>query len=283
MLKGFKQFLLRGNVVDLAVAVVIGAAFGAVVSALVKDLLTPLIAAIFGKPNFAALAFTVHGSRFSIGDCINAGVSFLMIATGIYFFVVVPINLYQARSRRGQATPDPTTKKCPGGRGGAVADERVSSRAMRRSGLAFVLSLAACQSGAAALRSDGGVVCPAADQLETSCPMQQQEWQAVVAGLSRACVTDADCSVVGGAATCDCDVFIGADWSGTPVGRAAYAGSSAAGLERDFLACCAGYAAHAACDVTQRTPACLDGVCGGHDANVCADAAVPAPPDAGPD
>ncbi|HEY3356235.1 MAG TPA: large conductance mechanosensitive channel protein MscL [Polyangia bacterium] len=113
MLKGFKQFLLRGNVVDLAVAVVLGAAFGAVVSALVKDLLTPLIAAIFGKPSFGAIAFTVHGSRFPIGDFINAVVSFLLIATGIYFFVVVPINLYQARARRGQATPDPTTKQCP--------------------------------------------------------------------------------------------------------------------------------------------------------------------------
>ena len=112
MLKGFKQFLLRGNVIDLAVAVVIGGAFGAVVTALVKDLITPLIAAIVGKPDFSAIAFTVNGSRFLVGDFINAVVSFLLIAAAIYFFVVVPVNALMARMRRGEAPPDPTTKKC---------------------------------------------------------------------------------------------------------------------------------------------------------------------------
>jgi large conductance mechanosensitive channel len=113
MLKGFRQFVLRGNVVDLAVAVVIGAAFGEVVSALVKDLLTPLIAALVGKPDFSAIAFTVNGSRFLVGDFINALVSFVLVAGAIYFAVVAPMNALAARSRRGEAPPDPTTKKCP--------------------------------------------------------------------------------------------------------------------------------------------------------------------------
>ena len=113
MLKGFKQFLMRGNVVDLAVAVVVGAAFGAVVTALVKDLVTPLIAAIVGKPDFSAIAFTINGSRFMVGDFINALVSFVLIAAAVYFFVVVPVNAIVARSRRGEAPPDPTTRKCP--------------------------------------------------------------------------------------------------------------------------------------------------------------------------
>jgi large conductance mechanosensitive channel len=113
MLKGFKQFLLRGNVIDLAVAVVIGGAFGAVVAALVKDLLTPLIAAVFGKPNFSGINFTVNGSVFPVGDFVNAVISFVLIAAAIYFFVVVPVNAVMARARRGQAPPDPTTKKCP--------------------------------------------------------------------------------------------------------------------------------------------------------------------------
>src|ERR1700740_2344427 len=99
MLQGFKQFLLRGNVVDLAVAVVMGAAFGAVVAALVKDLLTPIIAALVGKPDFSALAFEVNGSKFLIGDFINAVLSFLMVAGAIYFFVVLPINTYMEMKR----------------------------------------------------------------------------------------------------------------------------------------------------------------------------------------
>jgi len=112
MLKGFKDFLMRGNVVDLAVAVVIGGAFGAVVTALVKDLITPLIAAIFGKPDFSAILFEVNGSKFLLGDFINAVVAFLMVATAIYFFVVLPVNTLMARIKRGEVPPDPTTKKC---------------------------------------------------------------------------------------------------------------------------------------------------------------------------
>jgi large conductance mechanosensitive channel len=113
MLSGFKQFILRGNVIDLAVAVVIGAAFGAVVAALVKDLLTPLIAAIFGTPDFSALTYTINNSQLLIGDFINALLSFVLVAAAVYFAVVVPVNAIAARRARGQAPPDPTTKACP--------------------------------------------------------------------------------------------------------------------------------------------------------------------------
>jgi large conductance mechanosensitive channel len=113
MLKGFKQFLLRGNVIDLAVAVVIGGAFGKVVTALVNDLLMQLVAAIAGKPDFSAIKFTINGGNFLIGDFINAVVGFVSVAAAVYFFVVVPVNAVMARARRGQAPPDPTTKQCP--------------------------------------------------------------------------------------------------------------------------------------------------------------------------
>ena len=114
MLQGFKQFMLRGNVLDLAVAVVMGAAFGGVVTAMVKDLITPLIAALVGKPDFSAIEFTINESRFLVGDFINAVVSFLLIGTAVYFFIVMPVNQLLARMRRGEAPPpDPTTKKCP--------------------------------------------------------------------------------------------------------------------------------------------------------------------------
>jgi large conductance mechanosensitive channel len=113
MLDGFKKFILRGNVVDMAVGVVIGAAFGGVVTALTADLLTPFIAAIVGKPDFSEIKPTVHGTVFPVGHFINAVVSFLLIAAAIYFFVVVPINALVARMKRGEAPPDPTTKKCP--------------------------------------------------------------------------------------------------------------------------------------------------------------------------
>jgi large conductance mechanosensitive channel len=113
MLKGFKNFLMRGNVVDLAVAVVIGGAFGAVVIALVKDLITPLIAAVAGKPDFSAIVFEVNGSKFLPGDFLNALIAFLMVATAVYFFVVTPVNALMARIKRGDVPPDPTTKKCP--------------------------------------------------------------------------------------------------------------------------------------------------------------------------
>jgi large conductance mechanosensitive channel len=111
-MKGFKAFLLRGNVVDLAVGVVIGIAFGAVITAFVKDLVTPLIAALFGKPDFSSLTFTINNSKFLYGDFINAVVSFVIIGAVIYFFVVVPYTALVARSHK-EPPADPTTKKCP--------------------------------------------------------------------------------------------------------------------------------------------------------------------------
>jgi len=114
MLDGFKKFILRGNVVDMAVGVVIGAAFGGVVTALTKDLLTPLIAVLVRKHgDFSSLAFTINGSLFPIGEFINACISFFLIAATIYFFVVTPVNALIARMNRGEKPPDPTTKKCP--------------------------------------------------------------------------------------------------------------------------------------------------------------------------
>ncbi len=113
MLSGFKQFILRGNVVDLAVGVVIGAAFGSVVTALTKDLLTPLIAALVKAPDFAGLKWTLRGSTFLYGDFLNTVVSFLLVAAAVYFFVVTPINALIARTRKAQVPADPTTKKCP--------------------------------------------------------------------------------------------------------------------------------------------------------------------------
>ena len=112
MLRGFKEFVLRGNVLDLAVAVVIGGAFGAVVAAMVKDLLTPLIGAVVGQPDFSAFTITVNGSTFLIGDFLNAVISFLLVAAAVYFFVVAPVNAIVARRRRGESPADPTTKKC---------------------------------------------------------------------------------------------------------------------------------------------------------------------------
>src|SRR3977135_1066420 len=113
MLEGFKKFILRGNVVDMAVGVLLGAAFGGVITALTKDLLTPLIAAIVGKPDFSAIHFTIRGTAFPVGDFINAMVSFLLIASTIYFFVVLPGNTLVARRTRGEKPPDPSTKKYP--------------------------------------------------------------------------------------------------------------------------------------------------------------------------
>ena len=112
MAGGFKQFLLRGNVVDLAVGVVIGAAFGGVVTAFTKDLLTPLIAAVAGKPDFSATQFTVNNSKFPVGDFVNAVVSFVIIATAVYYLVVLPVNALVSRARK-EPPADPTTKKCP--------------------------------------------------------------------------------------------------------------------------------------------------------------------------
>ena len=113
MLDGFKKFILRGNVVDMAVGVVIGAAFGGVVTELTKAFLTPLIALIVGKPDYSNIKFNVSGTVFPIGDFINAVISFVLIAAAVYFFVVVPVNLLIARMHKGEKPPDPTTKKCP--------------------------------------------------------------------------------------------------------------------------------------------------------------------------
>ena len=110
MIKEFRQFLLRGNVVDLAVAVVIGVAVGAVVTAFVADLITPLIAAIFGKPSFSGLTFTINGSRFLYGEFLNAVLSFVLVAAAIFFVVVKPMNALAARRARAE---DPTTRDCP--------------------------------------------------------------------------------------------------------------------------------------------------------------------------
>ena len=112
MLKGFRDFVMRGNVVDLAIAVVIGAAFGAVVTALVSDLLTPLIAAIGGQPDFSTLTFTVNKSKFLYGAFINAIISFLFIAAAIYFAVVLPLNKIAERraAKVAAGEPDPAPK-----------------------------------------------------------------------------------------------------------------------------------------------------------------------------
>jgi large conductance mechanosensitive channel len=113
MLKGFRDFILRGNVIDLAVAVVIGAAFGAVITAFVANILTPLIAAMVGKPDFSALVLRLNGSEIKYGLFLNSLISFLLIASAVYFTMVAPMNSWKARQARGQAPPDPTTKTCP--------------------------------------------------------------------------------------------------------------------------------------------------------------------------
>jgi large conductance mechanosensitive channel len=113
MLDGFKKFILRGNVVDMAVGVVIGAAFGGVVTSLTKGLLTPFIGALVKLPDFSNLKFQFRGGEFLIGDVINAAISFLLIAAAVYFFVVLPINWLIARMHKAEKPSDPTTKKCP--------------------------------------------------------------------------------------------------------------------------------------------------------------------------
>jgi large conductance mechanosensitive channel len=109
LLNDFKKFLFRGNVVDLAVAVVVGVAFGAVVKALVADLLTPIIALIFGKPDFGALSFTINSSHFLYGDFLNNVFTFVTVAAAVFFFVVTPVNRLMAH----RAEEDPETKECP--------------------------------------------------------------------------------------------------------------------------------------------------------------------------
>lgn len=111
MLKEFKLFLLRGNVVDLAVGVVIGAAFSSIVTALVSDLITPFIAAIAKVPDFSDLFFTLNNSKFMYGHFLNALISFLLVAVTIFFFIIKPMNFLIAKSRKEEPV-DPTTKKC---------------------------------------------------------------------------------------------------------------------------------------------------------------------------
>lgn len=111
MLKEFKQFLLRGNVVDLAVGVVVGASFGSVVTALVSDIMTPFIGAIAKVPDFSDLVFTINGSKFMYGHFINVIISFLLVSVSIFFFVVKPINLLISKSKK-DVPVDPTTKRC---------------------------------------------------------------------------------------------------------------------------------------------------------------------------
>ncbi len=113
MLKGFRQFIMRGNVMDLAVAVVIGAAFGAVVTSFVTNILTPLIAAVAGKPDFSAFNATINGAVISYGVFLNALLSFLLVAAAIYFFMIAPMNAWKARAARTAIPTDPTSKKCP--------------------------------------------------------------------------------------------------------------------------------------------------------------------------
>jgi len=114
MLKGFRDFILRGNVIDLAVAVIIGGAFSAIVGSLVKDLLGPLIAAIVGKPDFSALAVDIHGGHFAYGNFLNALIGFVMVAGVVYLFIVAPMNKIAeiAASKKAAVPVAPTTKVC---------------------------------------------------------------------------------------------------------------------------------------------------------------------------
>jgi large conductance mechanosensitive channel len=112
MLKGFRDFLLRGNVVDLAVAVIIGGAFGAITTSFVTNVVTPLIAAIVGKPDFSAFELNVHGGIVKYGVFLNAVISFLLIATVIYFLIVVPMNYVMAKTKK-PVVEEVTTKPCP--------------------------------------------------------------------------------------------------------------------------------------------------------------------------
>jgi large conductance mechanosensitive channel len=112
MLDGFKKFILRGNVVDMAVGVVIGAAFASVVGGLTKAFLNPLIKLAAGGEKFSTFAFTIHKVEFPVDEFVNAIISFILIAAAVYFLVVLPVNALVARMHRGEKVPDPTTKKC---------------------------------------------------------------------------------------------------------------------------------------------------------------------------
>lgn len=113
VMNGFKKFILRGNVVDLAVGLAVGAAFTGIVNSFVKDLITPLVGAFFNSSDLSGIAFTINGSKFAIGDFLNALVSFLIIATVVYFFVVLPMNKFLERMKGLETPADPTSKKCP--------------------------------------------------------------------------------------------------------------------------------------------------------------------------
>lgn len=113
MFDGFKKFIMRGNVIDLAVAVVIGAAFTQVVNAVVDGLINPILAAIIGKPNFDDLTITIRDSTIMYGTVITAVINFLLVAAAIYFLIVKPMNMMMARLDEGKGTPDPETKQCP--------------------------------------------------------------------------------------------------------------------------------------------------------------------------
>jgi len=113
MLEGFRKFIMRGNVADLAVAVVIGGAFTLVVNSLVDDVINPILAAIIGKPDFSDLTITIRDSTIKYGSFITAIINFLLVAAAIYFFIIVPMNKMTARLQAGQGTPDPDTKQCP--------------------------------------------------------------------------------------------------------------------------------------------------------------------------
>ena len=113
MLKGFRDFILRGNVVDLAVAVIIGAAFNAIVASMVGDVLTPLIGAAFGKPDFSNIALNVHGNSIMYGKFLTAVVHFIIVASVVYFGIVMPLNALMARSKKPAPPPPPVTKPCP--------------------------------------------------------------------------------------------------------------------------------------------------------------------------
>ena len=142
-MNGFKQFLLRGNVVDLAVGVVVGAAFGTVVTAFVKDLLTPLIAAVVKKPDFSGFALEINGSKFLYGDFVNALISFVLVAAAVYYFVVLPINALvnrlesscAGRSNDAQVSGMPE-RNFPGGKALRVLHVGSCTAGSKRSGLA---------------------------------------------------------------------------------------------------------------------------------------------------
>ena len=140
MLSGFKKFILRGNVVDMAVGVVIGAAFATVVGAFTKDFITPLIGAIVGKTgDFATFSFKLRNQLFNIGDLINQAISFLLVAAAVYFFVVLPVNALLARMDKDEPAPAPTTKKCPE----CLSDIPIEARRCAHCGQPVAVSVAA--------------------------------------------------------------------------------------------------------------------------------------------